>query len=155
MAKACFDKAIDLLSRRTHFRRELSSKLASRGYESDEVADAIERLASLGYLDDRQATEQFARQKLARGPVGRRRLLADLLRRGAPEEDASAVLDELMPQDDREAALTAAQRSRHRDNPEAAARYLQRQGFSRRAIFFVLEELKSLSQSQGAEAGNE
>lgn len=147
MAKACFDKAVDLLSRRTHFRRELSSKLSSRGYEPEEIAATVERLAGLGYLDDRQATEQFTRQKLARGPVGRRRLLADLLRRGAPEDDATAVLDELLPQDDREAALTAAQGSRHRDNPEAAARFLERQGFSRRAIFFVLEELKSLSQS--------
>ncbi len=144
MAKGCYDKALELLGRRNHFLRELATKLRGRGYEESEVDEVLGRLTSLGYLNDHQAVEQFVRQRLARGPIGRRRLEADLQRRGAPEEAVREWLAELLPDDDRPAALAVAESHRHFPNkPQPLARFLERKGFSRRAIFFVLDEAKN------------
>ena len=83
---SCMEKAVDLLSRRPHFRRQLEQKLSSRGFSSDEVETTLARLEELGYLDDVACARGFVTQRLRRGPLGRRRLRAELSRRGADAE---------------------------------------------------------------------
>lgn len=145
---SCADKAAELLSRRSHFTAQLAGKLRARGYPDEEIAETLERMAGYGYLDDRKTAAEFVAGRLARGPVGRRRLAAELGRRGAPAEAVEAALAEL-PADDRQAAREAAERwlARHRsakadagNDPRAAlARHLDRQGFSPGAIHGALE----------------
>lgn len=137
---SCDDKAAELLARRPHFRAELERKLAARGYSGDEVAAALDRLERHGYLDDRKTAAGFAEQRLARGPLGRRRLAAELARRGAPPEAVSETLEQL-PADDRAAARKAAARWRGRGGPAALARHLDRLGFGGAAIRAVLDEV--------------
>lgn len=141
----CRNKAMDLLARRPHFRRELEAKLLKRGYEDDEVVPVLDRLEEERYLDDRQTAETFVEARLRREPVGRRKLLADLLRRGAPEELAREAVDAALPEDDRELARRAAERwhARQHGEPkrEALARHLERKGFSRRAIVTALNRM--------------
>ena len=142
---ACYDKALELLARRAHFRSELRSKLATRGYPDDEIEPTLDRLAQDGYLDDRATAAEFVESRLARGPEGRRRLAAELGRRGAPEDAIEAVLAEQAAGDDLPAARQAAERflrSGRRD-PAALARHLDRKGFSRRSILTLLDELGS------------
>ena len=146
MTKSCYDKALELLARRAHSRFELQRKLAGRRYSPEEVEATLERVAGLGYLDDGQFARDFLRQRLARGPVGARRLRAELARRGVSTEDSQAALEELLPEDDREGAREAAAQWRRRSarspspsTSAALARFLERQGFSRRAIVSVLE----------------
>lgn len=138
---SAYAKAVDLLSRRAHFSAQLRDKLARRGYPPEEVEEALARLARHGYLDDRAAARDFAAGRLAREPLGRRRLAADLARRGAPEEVVAEVLDELLPGDDRAAAREAAEtwlaRRRNPSKP-ALARWLERRGFSPPAIWGAL-----------------
>jgi regulatory protein len=142
----CWNKALDLLARRSHFRRELEHKLAARGYPEDEVAETLQRLAERGWLDDRQTARRWLEDRLRRGPVGRRRLLAELGRKGVGDEVAAEALAEVLPDDDREAARESARAwtaRRAGGGPRQAAalaRHLERQGFSRRAILSVLEE---------------
>ena len=141
MPPSAYDKAVQLLGVRPHFRRELGAKLARRGFPPEEVEAALDRLAGQGYLDDRQAAASFVGSRLARGPEGRTRLRSELQKRGADPAAAAEALAE-MPDDDLPAAREAADawdRKGGKD-PMALARHLARKGFSRRAIFALLKE---------------
>lgn len=142
---SAFDKAVELLARRTHFRAQIADKLGSRGYPRDEVEAAVGRLEDLGYLDDRSAARDFVQGKLARGPLGRRRLMADLSRRGVDSEVIREVLDDLLPDDENPAAREAAEswlaKKGPDPRPDALARHLARRGFSRGAVWSTLEAL--------------
>jgi regulatory protein len=137
--KTCYDKAGELLARRGHFRAELGVKLKARGYPEDEVTAALDRLERQGWLDDRRAAADFAAGRLARGPIGRRRLAAELGRRGAPPAAIEEALAPL-PRDETAAARAAAARWRGRGGPAALARRLDRLGFGGAAIREVLDE---------------
>lgn len=135
----CHEKAAALLARRPHFRAQLAGKLSARGYADDEIEAALDRLVSYGYLDDARTAADFVEQKLARGPVGRRRLAAELARRGAPSEAIDGALAELP--DEREAARAAAARWNGRGGPAALGRRLDRLGFGAAVIRELLEEV--------------
>ena len=139
MPPSCYDKAVQLLASRPHFRRELAGKLGQRGYPAGEIDLALARLTEQGYLDDRAAARSFLESRLGRNQ-GRARLRAELLQRGAPEEVAEEALAELTPEDDLPAARAAAERWQRQGgrDPRALARHLDRKGFSRRAIVAVL-----------------
>ncbi len=145
-----YEKAVQLLASRPHFRREIEQKLATRSFPKDEIAAALDRLTSEGYLDDRAAAEGFLRGRLSRGE-GRLRLAAELARRGAPAEIAAAALTALLPEDDLPATREAAARWARRGGkePAALARHLARKGFSRRAIVQVLREEGSEAVGEG------
>ncbi|HTQ79057.1 MAG TPA: regulatory protein RecX [Thermoanaerobaculia bacterium] len=140
--KGAYEKAVDLLSARPHFRRELAVKLAARRFPAAEIEAALDRLTEERYLDDRATAESFVRSRLERGPEGRLRLAAELGRRGAPAEVAAETLDALLPEDDLAAARAAAARWARggKDDPAALSRHLARKGFSPRAIFTLLRE---------------
>ncbi|HEV8577515.1 MAG TPA: regulatory protein RecX [Thermoanaerobaculia bacterium] len=139
MPPSSYDKAVQLLASRPHFRRELAAKLQQRGYPAEEIDLALARLTEQGYLDDRAAARSFLESRLGRNE-GRSRLRAELLQRGAPEDVAEEVLAELTPEDDLPAARDAAERWQRQGgrDPRALARHLDRKGFSRRAIVAVL-----------------
>lgn len=143
MPSTVYQKALQLLAARAHFRRELQAKLAQRGFPSEEIEEALDRLADRGYLNDRQTAHGFVEQRLARGGEGRLRLRAELEKRGAPPEAIEAALSSLVPEDDLEPAREAAERWEHlhpRGEAAALARHLTRKGFSRRAIFALLKD---------------
>jgi regulatory protein len=138
---SCYDKALQLLAARPHFRQELEAKLVQRGYSEAEIEEVLARLTERGYLDDHAAARSFVESRSGRGE-GRARLRAELLKRGAPEEAVEESLAELTPEDDLPAAREAAdrwERGGGRDS-RALARHLERKGFSRRAIVAVLNQ---------------
>jgi regulatory protein len=143
-----YTHAVRLLAARPHFRAELKAKLAQRGYPSEEIAAALDRLVSEGYLDDVRAARDFVTHRLEQKAEGRLRLKAELMRRGASEAAVAAALAEV-PEDDLEAAREAAAKwaRSHRPDPAALARHLARKGFSHRAIFAV-SKLDALDESQ-------
>ncbi len=147
---SCGRKALDLLSSRSHFERELERKLQKRGYDEIEIADTLERLRAEGFLDDRRTAGEFVRSRLARAPEGRRRLRAELVKRGVASEIITETLDEETDDDDRDLARQAAERwQRTRSRPgraadlekAALARHLAGRGFSQRAVYSVLDEM--------------
>ena len=138
---SAYQKAVQLLGSRPHFRRELQAKLAQRGFPAEEIEEALDRLAGQGYLDDSKTAAGFVEQRLSRNSEGRVRLRAELEKRGAPAEAIEDALAAL-PEDDLEAAREAAERWARlhpRGEPAALARHLARKGFSRRAIFALLK----------------
>src|SRR6185436_1500892 len=138
MSLTAYTHAVRLLAPRPHFRAELEAKLAQRGYPAEEIAAALDRLATEGYLDDVRTARDFVAHRLERQAEGRLRLEAELVRRGAPREAIASALAQV-PEDDLEAAREAAEKwgRGRKPDPAALARHLARKGFSRRAIFAV------------------
>jgi regulatory protein len=148
-----YQKALQLLATRAHFRRELRAKLAQRGYPAEEIDAALDRLTEQKYLDDRATARVFVEHRQERSSEGRARLRAELLKRGAPEEAIDAALAELTPEDDLPAAREAAESWRRKGgvDPRALARHLERRGFSPHAIVSVLNgELDDLGIDDGS-----
>ena len=153
------------LALRAHFRAELEAKLARRGYPEDEIAAALDRLTTEGYLDDRRTAAEFIAARIQGGGEGRRRLRSELARRGVGAEVAEEAVADLTPEDDLPAAREAARRwaSRHSSaagklsSAQAAslARHLERKGFSHRAIFALLKEGPGTENPEGTEGETE
>ncbi len=153
MPPTSYQKALQLLATRAHFRRELVNKLRQRGYPAEEIETALTRLTEQGYLDDRATARVFVEARQERASEGRTRLRSELLKRGAPDDAVDAALAELTPDDDLPAAREAAESWRRKGglDPRALARHLERKGFSRRAIVSVLNgELDGLEIDDGS-----
>ncbi len=138
----CYAKALELLARRPHFEQQLAAKLAARGFDGEEIADACGRLRELGYLDDERAAVELVTGALRRKGYGRRRVRRELERRGAPPAAVERALDALSPEEELELARQLAGRWRQRRAAGAAAlaRHLDRKGFSPPVIRRLLEE---------------
>jgi regulatory protein len=138
----CYDKAVELLGARPHFRQELGDKLIRRGFARLEVNATLDRLTEQGYLDDGATARRFVEGRVAAKSEGRLRLRGELLQRGVAASLADAVLAELTPEDDLEAAREVAARFLRggRKSPDSLARHLVRKGYSRRAIVELLRE---------------
>ncbi|MGY0560819.1 regulatory protein RecX [Luteimonas sp. A277] len=60
-------RALSLLVRREHSRRELERKLQARGVGAEEAAEAIERMRSEGWQDDTRFAVSLARSRAGTG----------------------------------------------------------------------------------------
>jgi regulatory protein len=71
-------RALGLLTRREHSRRELARKLASRGVEPEQAQAVIDKLSSAGWQDDARFAELLVRSRAGagQGPVRIRAELA-------------------------------------------------------------------------------
>ncbi len=98
MGNPAYDKALQLLARRDHFRVELEEKLRRKGFGDDEIASAVGRLDELGLLDDEALARRFVEFRAADRGWGPRRLVAELERRGVGHDlavGAARIDDEL------------------------------------------------------------
>jgi regulatory protein len=137
----CYNKALELLSRRGHFRRELEHKLAKRGYDEEEVASTLSRLEEKNFVDDRALALEYASSRLRRRPMGRPLLASELRARGVDDQGIQEALAELTPEREEELAQAAAEKWRRgrRGTPEALARHLASRGFSRGVIYPLMK----------------
>jgi regulatory protein len=93
------EKAVTLLSYRAHSRKELSDKLKHKtGCKDAELAEVLDRLEELGFLNDRTYASSVVRS-CARKGYGAQRALSKLARRGIPKELREEALAD-MPETD-------------------------------------------------------
>ena len=85
-------RALGLLVRREHSRKELTRKLAARGVEADEAAAAVERLAGEGWQDDTRFAESLVRGRAASG-YGPLYVRAELATHGLSSDAIAAALE--------------------------------------------------------------
>ncbi len=152
--EAALKRALALLERRAHSRRELSDKLRQRKFPPDIVGQALAELERLHLLDDLQFAELFIREKLiyASRPLGQRRIMQDLRRRGIDEATAkqawSTVEQEERPEPESERAGEAARRKlaslRDREDPRRVRarlwRHLASRGFDAESAGQAVEQ---------------
>ena len=150
---AAKEAALRILAHGARTEREIERRLLERGYLSEAVGRAVERLRRVSLLDDRAFARSFLRTELMRSPQGRRLLEMKLRRRGVPDSivqelDALAQADpdlvgrSLASEAERAAAALAQFRRRcaHQE-PEVVRRRLT-QGLARRG--FAWEMIRDL-----------
>lgn len=136
------DRAVRLLARREHSRRELATKLRQRDYPVELIDEALTALEQRGYLSNQRFAESFVRERINRGQ-GPARITADLRQRGI--DDATIQLQ--LEQADVDWLAQAAEVRARRFGHEAPAdhrewgrqgRFLAGRGFSAEQISRVL-----------------
>ena len=90
--RSAYDKALGLLARREHSRRELEAKLRQGGYEGAETSTAIERLGEQQYQDDDRFAEALLRSRIAQGH-GPMRLRVELKSHGLTDARIRELLE--------------------------------------------------------------
>lgn len=90
--RTAYDKALGLLARREHSRRELRQKLQRGGFAQDESSAAIEQLGGQGYQDDRRFAESLLRTRSGQG-YGPARIRAELRSQGIGDGVIRDLLD--------------------------------------------------------------
>ena len=78
-------RALGLLARREHSRKELNRKLTSRGLDPGEVQAAVDRLAGEGWQNDARFAESLVRSRAVSG-YGPLRIRAELSTHGLDGE---------------------------------------------------------------------
>ncbi|MET0331120.1 MAG: regulatory protein RecX, partial [Dyella sp.] len=126
-------KALGLLARREHSRREQGRKLEQGGYERDEAGAALERLGEQSYQDDARFGQVLVRSRASHG-YGPQRIRAELKSHGL----ADAAIRQLLQEAEQDWDQLAANQLRRRygttapgDAAERAkrAQFLLRRGF--------------------------
>jgi len=131
--------AIRLLSAKRLTKAQLAQKLRDRGYEAAAIDQAVAACEAQRYVDDRTYAQLHVKSVLERKPVGRMRLLHDLLRHGIDGDLAREVIDEFEGDEERiDRALAKLEALRPHDGYEQLGRRLERQGFTAPEIAKVL-----------------
>jgi len=102
------DVALRYLSRRARTVREMRTHLAARRYDPAEVDRTVRNLERLGYLDDTAFAVRYAAWAAAEKPMGRRRIAADLARRGVAMDVIDRALDDALGAEEEASALARA-----------------------------------------------
>ena len=87
-----YQRALGLLVRREHSRKELSRKLKAKGVESDDLDVALEKLTRQDFQNDERFAGALARTRAAagQGPV---RIRSELATHGLPRDTIEAALE--------------------------------------------------------------
>lgn len=127
-----YSRALGLLGRREHSRRELRSKLVQRGVEADEIETVFERLDEHDFQSDERFAEVLLRSRISQGhgPV---RILAELRQHGITDEAARRAIDTAQP--DWQALADDLCRRRFRGPPADYAERIRRAQFLARRGF--------------------
>jgi regulatory protein len=84
-----------LLTARARTRAELEGQLVKRGYPEDVSAEALDRLAQVGLVDDEDFAEQWVRSRRTSAGKGKRALAAELRTKGLDNEVITAALADI------------------------------------------------------------
>ncbi len=114
-------RALALLVRREHSRKELARKLAERGIESGAAAAAIDRLTGDGWQSDARFAEMLVRTRIAHGQ-GPIRIRAELGTHGLDRDAIEAAMRAF----DGDWCRTAQELARRRFGPDLEANLAQR-----------------------------
>jgi len=130
--------AVRYLARWDRTVAQVEQFLLSKGAAATQAKQTISRLSDLRYLDDRAYAGRWVESRLARQPMGRARLLAELQAKGIGEIVAEGAVQEALREIDEETlarrALKTWQRKGRRVSVLQAVRLLHQWGFEEETI---------------------
>lgn len=134
-----------LLSGRRYTKVALDEKLRALGYAREAVDDALHECERRRYLDDRTFAALYVKGVLDRKPVGRLRLVEELIRRGVDQALAAEVVDAADGGEDEriDRAIAKCEVLRPHEGAMTLARRLERLGFDAPAIARALRRRAS------------
>ncbi len=136
------DKAIFLLARRDHSKRELSQKLIRKGYSHSEIKIVLEELENEDLLNEQRFIDSFIRSRSAKG-FGPLKICAELGKRGI-DHNRTRSSDEWQETLWQERAISARIKrfgeaiAQHKEEQLQQARFLQQRGFTSDQIRLAL-----------------
>ncbi|MGX9296837.1 regulatory protein RecX [Tsukamurella paurometabola] len=98
------------LGMRDHSRAELRNKLARRGFDEDLTERMLDKFVAAGLIDDAAFAQRWVQSRHQFSGRGRRALAQELRTKGVGEEEASAALDTVSREDERERAAELVER---------------------------------------------
>lgn len=126
--------------------------LRNKGATPAQARQTVVRLSALRYLDDRAYVERWVEARLARQPMGRERLKAELLQKGIAESLAESILRKTLSAADEETwarrALWARERRSRKLTAIQAFRLLRQWGFEEESIERIIEERRGAEGSE-------
>ena len=135
------------LSIREHSQLELRNKLSDKGYNNDEIFDAINEFASKDLQSDLRFTEEFIRSRLKKNK-GPRLITSELMNRGISESIISNKLLEIPESEWHKLATAALTKKLNTStstihNEEKIYSFLISRGFEHKVIKYALKEFKN------------
>jgi len=140
--------ALRLLAARDYTAARLRDKLTQKQFSREHVEQALDKLVSEGWVNDRRYAERFAETALASGRFYGPRLRMEMRRRGIPEELLSEVIGQvLMEHDEAEDVSMALERrfpgflfsSATDSEKRRVLGFLQRKGFGFSAVMKAMK----------------
>lgn len=92
--RRCFNRALNILSRRDHSEKELFIKLSKADGEAA-AHKAVERIRELGLIDDERYAQALARELAERKGKSRRAIMSELLHKGIDRNTAENAVESL------------------------------------------------------------
>ena len=130
--------AVRYLARWDRTAAQVEQFLLSKGASAAQAKQTISRLSELRYLDDRGYAGRWIESRMARQPMGRERLLAELQAKGIQETVAERAVGEALHKIDGDTlagrALKSWQRKGRRVTALQAVRLLRQWGFEEETI---------------------
>jgi regulatory protein len=130
------DRALGLLDYRSRSKAEVERRLTKAGFSDIIVTEVVERIESLGLIDDAQFSQSWVKHRVLDKAMGKRRIMWELRQKGVPSEVADEAMSSIDDEAEYEAATQSAKRRWQKDSTSdlnAKRRkliaYLQRQGF--------------------------
>ena len=143
--------ALRFLGRRQRTEKEIRDKLREKEFADEEIAQTIEQLQALGYLNDAEFARSYIRHQNLLRPKGTLALKQKLLLLGVKKDVIESVLTELYGETSQEDAAAQAARtflkraSKTRNDPQKTkmklAAFLSRRGFTWDVIANVTKQL--------------
>ncbi|CAM3345584.1 regulatory protein RecX [Tsukamurella hominis] len=98
------------LGMRDHSRAELRNKLARRGFDEELTERMLDKFVAAGLIDDAAFAQRWVQSRHQFSGRGRRALAQELRTKGVGAEEASAALDTVSREDERERAAELVER---------------------------------------------
>ncbi|MGH7654689.1 MAG: regulatory protein RecX [Gemmatimonadaceae bacterium] len=154
-----YNKALEVLARGPKATKDLGRWLLQRDHLPDDVNAALARLTERGLLNDAAYAMMFARSRLTTHHMSRRRIGAELAKRGVERAIADAAIAEVMEDEsiDERAMVSAAAAKKLRslaklDAPIQRRRlyaFLARKGYPADLVREVVATLMTATNSSG------
>jgi regulatory protein len=133
---SAFDTATYYLSFKDRTVKELTDKLKDKGYEAEEIDDAVSKLLHYGYLDDERYARAYIKDNLKRKGINL--IKRELFAKGVDRDAVSSVWEPLCTDTDSELMTVRGIYSRRFLNLDMSDdrqkrrvySYFQRRGFS-------------------------
>jgi regulatory protein len=133
-------KALDLLRMRDRFTSEVRQVLKGSGCPPEDVEHVLSWLQEKNILDDRRTINNTIERRTGKRSIGRDKLRAELLSKGAPEELVEEALVRMSDDGEADAAYEALQaRPGSGLSRPKAARFLYSRGFSEDTVEQTLD----------------
>lgn len=91
-----YNKALEVLARGPKSTKDLGRWLAQRDHQPDDISAAIAKLTERGLLNDGAYAVMFARSRFTTHHMSRRRIGAELAKRGVDRAVAEAAINEVI-----------------------------------------------------------